>query len=394
MAFISRTRVLGGLSLIVTLFLLWRWVGVPSFAPSTNEVDFDGPGYRRVELEKQKIEMPFLDPASLRSPNWNIAGDVVVENHKHISLTNDKPHQAGLVFCKEPFDAESFQLDLTFHIHGNLKLNADGMALWITERPSPIGDVFGARGDYVGLGIFVDTFRNGATGQFPYVNAQIGTGSTFYNKYDDGMSTQLAGCTAKSLMSPSSEKTIMRLTYMTSGFLSVEFNYDPDSSDNWHKCFTVYNVKLPQIKYLGLSAETGQLSQSVDILESHIYALYDPDADTYLRSMDQARLYKEEQSSDQIGNPKSSRNKHVRGRKSVQRMRLSEERVKQRDRARRMEKYGDPDATFVRRTWAKFLKGLQIIAGLLLLTLIIWIVRLVMKTRSQNRRSRTTGLLD
>lgn len=393
MAIISRTRVLGGLSLIVTLYLLWRWVGVSSFTSVESDVESDRSGYRKVELTNQKIEMPFLDPASLRAPHWNIAGDVVVENQKYIGLTNDKPHQAGSIFNREPFAADSFQLDLTFHIHGNLKLNADGMALWLTEAPSPIGDVFGARGDYVGLGVFVDTFRNGATGHFPYVNAQIGTGSTFYNKYDDGMSTQLAGCTAKSLLNPSSGKTLMRVTYLKSGYLSVEFNYNPDEADYWHNCFTVYDVQLPEMKYLGLSAETGQLSESVDILESHLYALYDSDGETFLESMDRTRLREEEEAA-RSPNLHDSRSKHVRGRKSSQRLRLSEERVKQRARARRMEKYGDPDATFVRRTWARFVTGLKIIAGLLLLVLGGWIVRLVLKTRKQNRRSRTTGLLD
>ena len=49
-------------------------------------------------------------------------------------------------------------------------------------------------------------------------------------------------------------------------------------------CVTLTDVKLPETKYLGLSAETGQLVENVDIIENRIYALYKPD-DTFVRAL-------------------------------------------------------------------------------------------------------------
>lgn len=398
----NRSRFFIGLTFIFLIFVAWKFLlsdsiwNKDSTAKDLNAL-FQGPGYRKVELVEQRIEMPFLDRQSFRSTNWNIAGDVVVENDRFVALTSDKPHQAGLIFNKNQLNAESFELELTFHIYGSRSLKADGMALWLTEAPLPMGDLFGARSDFVGLGIFIDTFRNGPTGQFPYVTAQVGRGSTFYNKNDDGMSTQLAGCTAKSLLNPVSGKTTIKLVYLKSGYLSVEFNYDPDNTVSWHKCFTVYNVQLPQKKYLGVSAETGQISESVEVLGNRVHALYLPDQDKFIDSFDQyfdqKTSYEQELPEKQYTTEYSRKNR-LRRRKSVQRLKLAEERVKKRGRERRLEKYGDPDATFVRRWWAMFVKSTKIIIGLIMLVLIIWVSRLVIKTRNQNRRSRSTGLLD
>lgn len=399
MATALRSRVFVGLTLIVLLFVAWKyflgslvWGSLLSDTSSHAINNVSDLGYRRVELERQRISMPFLDLLSYRSENWNVAGDVVIENHKFVALTSDKPHQAGSIFNKSPLNAESFEMQLTFNIYGSLKLNADGMAVWLIDSPSPIGDVFGARGDFEGLGIFIDTFRNGPAGHFPYVSAQFGHGSTFYNKYDDGMSTQLAGCTAKSLLSPTSGKTTMKLVYVKSGYLSVEFNYDPDNSNSWHKCFTIYDIILPEPKYLGISAETGQLTQNVEILSNNVYGLYNANDDTFIESLDQDQFLDDNIETKDIESV--SGKKHIRRRKSYQRLKLAEERVRQRDRLRRLELYGDENATFVRRWWKRFVKSLKILMGIALLVFVGWVARLVIKTRSQNRRSRTTGLLD
>lgn len=394
-----RTRAYLGITLLALLYLLWKGLfgglfGLFSPRQTTSDLADVGSEFRRVELETQRIDLPFLDLNTLRSPHWNIAGDVVIDNYNYVALTSDKPHQAGLLFNKNSFDAESFEMELTFHIHAASKLSADGMAIWLTEKPSSIGEVFGARSNFNGLGIFIDTFRNGPTGHFPYVSAQFSRGGSEYNKDDDGLSTQLGGCTAKSLLNPNSGKTKMKLLYLKNGYLSVQFNYNPDEFDNWHKCFTIYDVDLPRTRYLGFSAETGELSESVELLGNTVHALFESDQDVYIDSPDQVERYAEKAVEEPQDVPTDSRNKHQRRRKSARRVKLTEDRVQQRARARRLEKYGDPDATFVRRCWSKFMKAVKITVALAFLACFGWVVRLVLKTRRQKRRStRSTGIL-
>ena len=55
--------------------------------------------------------------------------------------------------------------------------------------------------------------------------------------------------------------TKARLTYFQENYLQLELQYK--SEDQWILCFNVPNVTLPQITYLGFTAETGELSGNV-----------------------------------------------------------------------------------------------------------------------------------
>jgi mannose-binding lectin 2 len=48
------------------------------------------------------------------------------------------------------------------------------------------------------------------------------------------------------------------LTYHKDNFLSLELLYRKD--EEWQPCFTIPNVSLPSVAYLGFSAHTGEVS--------------------------------------------------------------------------------------------------------------------------------------
>ncbi|GEQ69299.1 hypothetical protein JCM33374_g2970 [Metschnikowia sp. JCM 33374] len=346
---------------------------------------------KRVELSEQGISSPYLDRTTLKPVNWDHSGDLIVYNGQHISLTSSGKHQASNMFSKKPLNAESFEMELTFHLHSKESIMADGMAVWFLEQPSPLGDVFGVQNNFKGLGIVIDTFRNGVHGDFPLVSAQYSPDPLFYDKNTDGLNTQIASCTAKSLVNPASGKTRMRVVHTKNGYLSVDFNYDPDHSGEWHNCFSVMDVKLPSQSYLGLSAETGQMFETVDIIESKIFALYSPDGDHFIESVDELETIMQQQApSDEPNNSRD--NKRVR--KSLLRLRNAERRIKEQERAYRLEKYGDADATFVRRWSSRIFAGLKYALYFFLVIFVVWVVRIFIKTKRSKRSYRSTGLLD
>ncbi|KAM9913146.1 hypothetical protein OXX69_001877 [Metschnikowia pulcherrima] len=350
---------------------------------------------KRVELPSHAITSPFLDKQSLQSPNWDLSGDIVVQNGQHISLTSDGKHQAGNMFSKQPLSAESFEMELTFHIHGQATLKADGMAVWFVDKQLPLGDVFGAQNNFRGLGIFIDTFRNGRQGDFPLVTAQYSQNYLYYDKHLDGLDTKMASCTAKQLLNPASGKTRMRVVHTKNGYLSVDFNYDPDNSADWHNCFSVMNVKLPSQPYLGISAETGELFENVDIIENRIFALYSPDGDHYIESVDELETIMEQQQQEQQQVPTMGKvPEKQRTRKSVLRLRNAEKRIKEREKRERLQKYGDADATFVRRWSRRVLKAGKYGLYATVVLFAAWIVRITLKSRKSKRGYRSAGLLD
>lgn len=342
---------------------------------------------RKVLLNQQELAKPYIDSSTLRLANWNFNGHYTVQED-FVRLVQDKPQQAGSIFSKMPIQAESFEMELTFHIHSKNggKIVGDGMAIWFRDAPSPIGDVFGAQNFFKGLGIFVDTYRNGGIGLFPQVIAMAGDGHTAYNKGDDGFTTKLANCKASRVVNNPSGIVRMRIIHLKNGYLSVDINYNPERQDKWRNCFTLSNVHLPVVKYLGFSAETGDLSHAVDLIENKMYALYHPEKNDFIGSIEELETMIKAQFA---GNDKLL---PKRKRKSIQRLRAAEKRIKEKDRARRAELYGDPDATFVRRTIRRilsFIKFVIITAVVLLLVYIAWNVY-----RTSRRRKGKAGLLD
>ena len=69
------------------------------------------------------------------------------------------------------------------------------MAMWITKQRAQTGTVFGLTDKFEGLGVFIDTYKNGRAGTtFPYVMAMLGDGRTPYDNDNDGKANDVGGC--------------------------------------------------------------------------------------------------------------------------------------------------------------------------------------------------------
>jgi lectin, mannose-binding 2 len=167
------------------------------------------------------------------------------------------------------------QVEFEFKIHGNGHLFGDGFAMWITKQRATTGPVYGSTDKFEGLGIFFDTYKNNRPGVvFPYVMAMLGDGQTEYDQSHDGKANELAGCSARGIRDVDFMPTKAKLTYFQDSYLKLQLQYkDPDQ---WIDCFEVEKVTLPQVAYLGFSAETGELSDNHDIISVNAKNLYQP----------------------------------------------------------------------------------------------------------------------
>lgn len=354
---------------------------------------------RKVELTKQKIEPPYLEESSLKVKNWDVKGNAMVKNNDYIRLTSDNQHQVGNMFGKQSIQAQSFEMELTFHIHSKSHMVGDGFAIWLLDEKSDIGDVFGATNYFNGLGIMIDTYKNGKRGHFPYVNLMLGDGHTKYRKSSDGFETRLAGCTAHQVLNPPGGVTKARIVYIKDGYFSLDFNFN-NEHEKWTNCVTLSDVKLPMIKHLGFTAETGDLSEAVDIMENRVYALYKPDGD-FIQSVDELETLIKQQDGelpigedDPFAKPKEQPKKNSkRTRKSIMRLRKAEQRIKERQRQANLENYGDPDSNIFKRFFKVCLTILKYIIYLLVIILVVWVTFILIRIRKQ-KQTRTTGLLD
>jgi len=150
------------------------------------------------------------------------------------------------------------------------------MAIWLTKQRAQMGPVFGFIDKFEGLGIFIDTYKNDRPGVvFPYIMAMMGDGKTAYDKDHDGKANELAGCPAHNVRNGANPSRI-KIRYFHERSLEVTIATDADHK-KWEPCFTLPNIKIPNVAYLGLSAETGELSDNHDLLWLETRNLYELD---------------------------------------------------------------------------------------------------------------------
>ncbi|KAF9910627.1 hypothetical protein BX616_010823 [Lobosporangium transversale] len=127
-----------------------------------------------------------------------------------------------------------------------------------------MGPVFGNRDNFEGVGIFFDTYANSRQAHsFPFVMAMVGDGRTSYDNANDGQPNNVGSCEVDFRRKDIPTKG--RITYYReSGTLT--FQIQTVAWDQWDPCFTLYDVKLPPLSYLGFTAVTGEVHDNHDII--------------------------------------------------------------------------------------------------------------------------------
>ncbi|KAG5289132.1 lectin [Histoplasma ohiense] len=266
--------------LVRLLTILWLWVlgfalGEEYGLEDRNNFE-DHPDVKRVPMIAYSISQPYLDSDS--ENRWfDFGGDTVIRADRYIRLTPDRQSRQGWLFSRVPLTATNWQVEIEFRIDGQGTLHGDGMAIWLTKQRATKGPVFGFMDKFEGLGIFIDTYKNNrGNPAFPYVMAMLGDGQVSYDQAQDGKPNELAGCSARGIRG-ASVATKARITYFQDKFLSLDLQYKSDLS--WTSCFTVeaseeQSINIPTVAYLGVSAETGELSDNHDIISINTYSLY------------------------------------------------------------------------------------------------------------------------
>ncbi|CAH1782750.1 unnamed protein product [Owenia fusiformis] len=204
-------------------------------------------------------------------PLWDFVGSTMVTS-KFIRLTSDHQSKQGGLWNSVQCWIHNWELHVHFKVHGGgTSLFGDGFAIWYTKERSQLGNVFGSKDNFMGLGILLDTYsnHNGPHNHgHPYISAMVGNGSMSYDHDADGTHTELAGCEAQFRNKP--HETYVAIRYED---FTLTVSMDIDGKNAWKKCFEVKGVRLPTGYYFGASAATGQLADNHDIISMKLYQL-------------------------------------------------------------------------------------------------------------------------
>ncbi|XP_068277718.1 VIP36-like protein isoform X2 [Nyctibius grandis] len=167
---------------------------------------------------EHSLSKPYQGVGSASSGLWDLLGNAMVMT-QYIRLTPDVQSKQGAVWNRVPCYLRDWEMQVHFKIHGQGKknLNGDGFAIWYTKDRMQPGPVFGSKDNFLGLGVFVDTY-------------------------------------------PNEEK-------------QQEVLIDIDGKHEWRDCIDVPGVRLPRGYYFGTSSVTGDLSDNHDIISLKLYQL-------------------------------------------------------------------------------------------------------------------------
>ncbi|XP_042344962.1 VIP36-like protein [Plectropomus leopardus] len=218
------------------------------------------------------LAKPYRGLGFSSSSQWDLMGTAMV-TPDYVRLTPDLQSRQGAVWSRIPFFVRDWELKVHFKIHGQAKknLNGDGMAIWLTKDRMQSGPVFGSMNQFIGLGIFVDTYPNADKSHdrvFPYVSVMLGNGTLSYDHDSDGRHTELGGCSALT----------RNAIYDT--FLLIRFSrnrltlmVDVEGKQEWKDCADISGLRLPSGYFFGASSATGDLSDNHDIISMKLYQL-------------------------------------------------------------------------------------------------------------------------
>lgn len=224
---------------------------------------------RTVQLRTHSLYAPYIDQ-DLQNRWWDFGGDAYVNTAKHVRLTRDRPSEMGWLWSRLPITSINFVIEVEFKISGSPDhLYGDGMAIWLTKGRATPGPVFGSMDNFEGLGIFLDTYSNARHAySFPRIVAMLGDGKTSYDLDNDGDSNSIGACSA--FYRRTNIATKLKITYLRDGLLDVKIHYK--AWDDWTSCFTLKNISLPEVPFLGFSALTGDVSDDHDIIGVTTYS--------------------------------------------------------------------------------------------------------------------------
>ncbi|XP_015263635.1 PREDICTED: VIP36-like protein [Gekko japonicus] len=203
---------------------------------------------------EHSLTKPYQGVGSSSSSLWELMGNAMVMT-QFVRLTPDIQSKQGAVWNRVPI---------------------------VNSVKSVLGPVFGSKDNFLGLGVFVDTYPNEEKQQeaqkrryssgnqrvFPYVSAMVSNGSLAYDHDRDGRPTELGGCTA--MVRNLNHDTFLVIRYVKRRLTIL---LDIDGKHEWRDCIDIPGVHFPRGYYFGVSSVTGDLSDNHDIISLKLYQL-------------------------------------------------------------------------------------------------------------------------
>jgi len=239
--------------------------------------------HKRFEY-KFSFKPPYLAQKDGSVPFWQYDGNAIA-SAENVRITPSLRSQKGRIFTKDMTNFDWWEVDLTFRVTGRGRIGADGLAFWYSAAKGVEGPVYGSNDQWIGLGVFFDSFDNDNKHNNPYISAMVNDGSKVYDHQNDGSTQQLAGCLRDFRNKPFPVRA--KIEYFKNTLTVLIHNGMSNNEKDFELCVRSENVVLPKNGYFGVSAATGGLADDHDVLKIVTHSLRSPDMALVPDSIDQ-----------------------------------------------------------------------------------------------------------
>jgi len=239
--------------------------------------------HKRFEY-KFSFKPPYLAQKDGSVPFFEYAGNAIA-SEESVRVTPSLRSQKGMIWSKELTNFDWWEVELTFKVTGRGRIGADGLAFWYSAAKGVEGPVYGSNDQWIGLGVFFDSFDNDNKHNNPYIMAMTNDGSRNFDHQNDGSTQQLAGCLRDFRNKPFPVKA--KIEYFKNTLTVLFHNGMSNNDKDFEMCIRAENVVLPKQGYFGVSAATGGLADDHDVLRLVTHSLRSPEMALVPDSIDQ-----------------------------------------------------------------------------------------------------------
>jgi len=223
---------------------------------------------------KYSFKPPYLAQKDGTVPFFEYSGNAIA-SEESVRITPSLRSQKGMIWTKDLTNFDWWEVELTFRVTGRGRIGADGLAFWYTAAKGLEGPVWGSSDQWIGLGIFFDSFDNDNKHNNPYIMAMTNDGTKNFDHQNDGSTQQLAGCLRDFRNKPFPVKA--KIEYYHNILTVLIHNGMSNNDKDFEMCIRAENVILPKNGFFGVSAATGGLADDHDVLKFVTHSLRSPE---------------------------------------------------------------------------------------------------------------------
>lgn len=78
---------------------------------------------------------------------------------KFVRLSPPRPRSSGSLQTSFPINETSFEIQITLNSAGDSPAEHIGLSMWLSEKPEPLGHIYGLTPDFRGISLFLDVAK-------------------------------------------------------------------------------------------------------------------------------------------------------------------------------------------------------------------------------------------